>query len=142
MRFTTERHPYLLFYDGECSFCARWVERITKADPSQRLRYSQQQGRTFPQVVQAHPELANINSVVLLKRRLDGGEDVFTRSSAIRESLAGLPKYRLFQFVLNLTPTPLADLAYNFFATNRGRLVARWHNLRPNIESNPELYIE
>jgi predicted DCC family thiol-disulfide oxidoreductase YuxK len=142
MRFTTERHPYLLFYDGECSFCARWVERITRADPTHRLRYSQQQGRTFPQVVQVHPELAGINSVVLLKRRPDGGEDVLTRSSAIREMIAGLPKYRLLQFVLNILPTPVADLGYNFFATYRGKLAARWHHLRPRIEDNKELYVE
>jgi predicted DCC family thiol-disulfide oxidoreductase YuxK len=140
--FTTERHPYLLFYDGECSFCARWVERIVQADPTRRLRYGQQQGRTFARLVQAHPEVAGVNSVVLLKRRPDGGEDVFVRSPAIREAIAGLPKFRFFQFVLSLVPTPIANLGYDFFATYRGTLVARWHHLRPDIESNLELYVE
>jgi predicted DCC family thiol-disulfide oxidoreductase YuxK len=142
MPFTTERHPCLLFYDGDCSFCARWVERITRADPTHRLRYSQQQGRTFPLVVQAHPELAGINSVVLLKRSPDGSEKVFTRSAAIRESMAGLPKYRFFQFVLNVLPARVADLGYDFFATYRGKLVARWHDQRPGIEGNSELYVD
>ena len=142
MPFTTERYPYRLFYDGECSFCARWVERITKADPTHRLRYSQQQGPTFAQVIQAHPELADINSVVLVKRRPDGGEDVFTKSTAIREAIAGLPKYRFLQILLNILPRPVADLGYNFFATYRGTLVARWHRLRPRIEDDKELYVE
>ena len=140
--FTTARYPLLLFYDGECSFCARWVERIVKADPTRRLRYGQQQGHTFARFLQVHPELSGIESVVVLKRRADGGEDVYVRSRAIREAIEGLPKLRFYQFVLKIVPEPIADVGYNFFAKYRGNLVGAWHNLRPPIEQDKELYLE
>ena len=142
IHFTTARHPLLLFYDGECSFCARWVERVVKADPTRRMRYGQQQGHTFSRFLQVHTELSHIESVVVLKRRPDGGEDVYVRSRAIREAIAGLPRLRLFQFILKIVPEPIADVGYNFFAKYRGTLVSAWHSLRPPIEQDKELYVE
>lgn len=140
--FTTARYPLLLFYDGECSFCARWVERIVKADPTRRMRYGQQQGQTFARFLQFHPELSGINSVVVLKRRAGGGEDIYVRSRAIREAIDGLPTLRFYQLVLKIVPEPISDIGYDFFAQYRGTLVSAWHNLRPPIEQDKELYVE
>jgi predicted DCC family thiol-disulfide oxidoreductase YuxK len=139
--FTTERYPLFLFYDNNCSFCVRWVYRVKEADPERRLRYSPQQGQTFPQVVEAHPELRDIESVVLLKRDAAGVEQVYVRSRAIQEAIRGLPKLRFFQFVLAITPRFLADLGYDFFAKYRGTLVGAWHGIRAPIEEDTELYV-
>src|ERR1700733_766771 len=89
---TSERHPLLLFFDGECAFCNRWVNKVKLADHQHRMRYGTKQGRTFQQLAQAHPELANVESVVLVKRCADGGEDFLVRAPAIREVIAGLPE--------------------------------------------------
>lgn len=141
--FTTERYPLLLFYDGDCSFCARWVDRVKKADAAmRRMRYGQQQGKTFQRVKQLHPELANIESVVLLKRRPDGGEDLFLRSEAIHEAIRGLPDFKLFDAVLNTVPKSMAELGYKFIARARGLLFGAWHECRPAIENDRELYVE
>jgi predicted DCC family thiol-disulfide oxidoreductase YuxK len=141
--FTTERYPLLLFYDGDCSFCARWVERVKKADAAmRRMRYGQQQGPTFRRVKQLHPELAKIESVVLLKRRPDGGDDVFVRSEAIHEAIRGLHEMKFFDSLLDIVPKSLADFGYNFIARERGRLFGAWHDDRPSIETDKELYVE
>lgn len=139
---TTAEHPLLLFYDGDCSFCARWVERVKKADTALRLRYGQQQGKTFQQVKQAHPELSGIESVVLLKHRGDGGEDLLLRSEAIHEAIRGLPGFGFFDFVLNVVPKPIADLGYRFIATQRSLLFGKWHECRPAIESDRDRYVD
>src|ERR1700722_2095204 len=97
--FTTGRHPLLLFYDGECSFCNRWVNRVKLADHQHRMRYGAKQGRTFQRLAPAHPELAKVESVVLVKRCADGGEDFLIRAPAIREVIAGLPEFRFFERV-------------------------------------------
>jgi predicted DCC family thiol-disulfide oxidoreductase YuxK len=142
VRFTTERHPFLLFYDGECAFCNRWVARVKDADHQRRMRYGIKQGRTFQQVVQAHPELANVESVVLVERRADGGEDFLVRSAAIREVIKGLPRFRFFEIVLQITPTFISDIGYHIFAKLRAPLFGKWHHCRVPIEADKELYVE
>jgi predicted DCC family thiol-disulfide oxidoreductase YuxK len=129
-RFTTERHPFLLFYDGDCAFCNRWVSRVKDADHQRRMRYGVKQGRTFQQVAQAHPELA------------DGGEDFLVRSAAIREVIKGLPEFRFFERVLQIVPTPISDFGYCIFSKLRAPLFGKWHECRVPIEADRELYVE
>ena len=101
---TSERHPFLLFFDGECAFCDRWVNRVRAADQQRLYRFGTRQGCTFQRLAQAHPELAHVESVVLVKRRGDGGDDYLVRSAAIRELIQGLPEFRFFGLVLRIVP--------------------------------------
>src|SRR5260221_6269423 len=112
---TSERFPLLLFFDGECAFCNRWVNKVKLADHAHRMRYGTKQGRTFQQVAKAHPEFTKVDSVVLVKRRADGGEDFLVRSAAIREVIAGLPRFRFFEVLLQIFPDPLSNLGYRIF---------------------------
>ena len=41
------------------------------------------------------------------KRRADGGDDVYVRSRAIREAIAGLPRLRFYQLILKIVPEPI-----------------------------------
>ncbi len=139
---TSERHPLLLFFDGECAFCNRWVNRVKLADHAHRMRYGAKQGRTFQQLAETHPELANVDSVVLVKRRVDGNEDFLVRSAAIREVIKGLPEFRLFELILRLVPTPLSDLGYRIFSKLRTPLFGKWHHCRVPLEQDHELYVD
>jgi len=142
MRFTTERHPLLLFYDGECAFCNRWVNKVKEADHAHRMRYGTKQGLTFQQVANAHPELARVDSVVLVKRCTNGGEEFLVRSAAIREVIAGLPRFRPFEIALNIFPTAISDLGYRIFSKLRTPLFGKWHHCRIPIEADKDLYVE
>ena len=115
---TTERHPLLLFFDGECAFCNRWVNRVKAADHAHRIRYGTKQGQTFRVVAQAHPQLANVESIVLVKRRGAGGEDFLVRSAAIREIIDGLPGFGLFERLLKVVPLPFPTLGTAFFPSS------------------------
>jgi predicted DCC family thiol-disulfide oxidoreductase YuxK len=139
---TSARHPMLLFFDGECAFCNRWVSRVKDADLQRRIRYGAKQGKTFQRVAQAHPEFVGVESVVLVSRRPDGGEDFLLRSAAIRKVIAGLPKFRFFELVLKICPTFLSDLGYRLFSKMRTLLFSRWAHCRVPIEQDRELYVD
>jgi predicted DCC family thiol-disulfide oxidoreductase YuxK len=116
---TSARHPLALFFDGECCFCNRWVGRVMKADTTHSTRFGAKQGRTFQQVALVHPDVAKIESVVLLQRQPDGREKILVRSAAVLAVIDGLPGYRFFTAVLRLVPRPLSDLGYAIFSKMR-----------------------
>ena len=138
----SEQFPKLLFYDGDCSFCARWVEKVMVADPAHRIRFSKLQGQAFQRVAAAHPELDKRDTVVLLQRKPDGQEKFYTRSTAIRKTIHGLPAFRFFSFILHIVPTPIADLGYRIVANLREPLFGFWANQRPRLEDHREVFLD
>jgi len=139
---TSERHPFLLFFDGECAFCDRWVTRVRQVDHAGRMRFGAKQGRTFQRLAQAHPELAHVESVVLVKRRADGGDEYLVRSAAIRELVQGLPEFRFFRFVLQIVPAPISDIGYRIFSKFRTRIFGKLDQCRAPLPDERELFVE
>ena len=139
---TSDEHPLLLFFDGECAFCNRWVNRVRDADRSHRTRFATKQGETFRRVAQAHPKLAKVDSVVLVRRDVRGREEFLVRSAAARRLIDGLPGFRVFTWVLNLVPLALADLGYRIFAKMRSRLFGKLAQCRVPSESERRLFLD
>ena len=139
---TTARYPMLLFFDGECSFCNRWVAKVKDADPARRIRYSIKQGHAFQRVLAMHPEMAKVDSVVLLTRRDDGTEEITVRSRAIRKVIAGMPRFWFFRLMLAIFPEFVADIGYRIFSKLRAPLFGKWAHCRRPIEEDRELYLD
>jgi predicted DCC family thiol-disulfide oxidoreductase YuxK len=139
---TSERFPMLLFFDGDCAFCNRWVSQVKDADHARRIRFGIKQGKTFQIVAQAHPEAAKVDSVVLLVRRPEGTQDVLVRSAAIRELIKGLPGFRFFELMLQIFPALISDLGYRIFSKLRAPLFGKWSHCRRPIEQDKELYLD
>jgi len=139
---TTVLHPLLLFIDGDCSFCNRWAARVKNADHEHRTRFAYKQGKTFQYVAHIRPDLANVDSLVLVKRNMDGREEFLIRSAAVRTVIDGLPPFRIFDTVLHIVPRLISDLGYRILAKLRGVLFSRWHHIRVPIEEDKELFLE
>ena len=140
--FTQERYPLLLFIDGECAFCNRWAFRLKQADHAHRIRFGAKQGHTYARLAGEHPEFANVESSVVVKRLPNGNEEILVRSAAILAVIAGLPEFRFFEIVLRICPTFLADIGYRIFSKLRTPLFGKWHHCRRPLEEDKELYVE
>ncbi len=139
---TSPEHPLLLFFDGECAFCDRWVMRLKQADRAHRIRFATKQGATFQRVIQARPEFARVASVVVVARRADGSEEFLIRSPAVRELIRGLPGFGFFSALLAVTPTPLANIGYGIFSRLRTRLFGRLDQCRVPTPEERALYLD
>ncbi len=142
MTVTTPEHPHALFFDGECCFCNRWVARLMRADSGRRTRFGAKQGETFRRFATAHPEAANIESIILVQRDAAGNEQVLTKSIAILEAIRGLPRYALASAILKLTPRPLADLGYTIFSKNRKRIFGSQNVCNVVKPADRELFLD
>jgi predicted DCC family thiol-disulfide oxidoreductase YuxK len=116
----------VLLYDGVCGFCNKSVQTILKHDRRGTLRFAALQSEFAKGVVARHPELANVDSVVLAEREPETGrERVSVRSTAalrVASYLGGAWRLCLVAYAI---PTPLRDYLYDLFARNRYRLFGK-----------------
>jgi predicted DCC family thiol-disulfide oxidoreductase YuxK len=139
---TSVDHPFLVFFDGECGFCNHWINQVKDADHAHRIRFGTKQGKTFQEVAKAHPEVARVESIVVISRNGMGHEDILVRSPAVRIVVEGLPGFRFFAFLLQIIPTPICNLGYLIVSRMRSSLLGKLSQCRVPTEQERELFVD
>ncbi|HEU5358149.1 MAG TPA: DUF393 domain-containing protein, partial [Gemmatimonadales bacterium] len=73
----------LLLYDGDCGFCARQVRFLLRHDRRKALRFAPLGGPTARGVLERHPELAGVDSLMWVDDLGGAQERVRVRSEAV-----------------------------------------------------------
>ncbi|MEZ4416541.1 MAG: DCC1-like thiol-disulfide oxidoreductase family protein [Gemmatimonadota bacterium] len=122
--------PILLF-DGLCGFCDGTVRFVLARDRSGSVRFAPLQGTFAASVLERHPELRDVDSLVLVESSANGQEErVWVRSEgAIRLALHLGGVWRLAG-LLRVLPRGLRDRLYDGFARNRYRWFTRYESCR------------
>lgn len=116
----------VLVYDGACGFCAESVRLVLEHDKKKLLRFASRDGDFGRGVLQRHPELADVDSVLWVVPaggELDA-EVVLTRSDAALQVAAYLGGAWRTARAAHLLPRWLRDAAYQLVANHRHRLRA------------------
>ena len=112
----------VLLYDGICGFCNQSIQFILRHDKKGTMLFAALQSDYAKAVLAEHPELAGIDSLVLIERRSDTDEPrISIRSGAalrVARYLAGTWKLALLGYVV---PRALRDFFYDQFAKRRYR---------------------
>ncbi|HYN84264.1 MAG TPA: DCC1-like thiol-disulfide oxidoreductase family protein [Pyrinomonadaceae bacterium] len=116
----------VLLYDGVCGFCNRAVQTVLARDRRGTMRFAALQSDYARRLVERHPSLAGVDSVVYVEPSADGlGERVFVRSDAALRVAAYLGgPWRIF-LAARLIPRAVRDRLYDLFARHRYRLFGR-----------------
>ena len=116
-----QKGQIVIFYDGECGICSRFVRILLYAGVPDRLFFSAQQGPTWQALLAEKPYLRKVDSVGVLTGQ---GDDRQLRlgSEAVLWTMTQLR----FPFCLGWlglwVPVCIRDGAYWLVASNRGRL--------------------
>lgn len=121
LRALIEQHGFILLYDGLCGLCNGTVQFVLARDPGGPMRFATLQGEIGQAAIKAIPELATVDSVVLLHR--DGA---WVRSTAALELARYLGGGWTLALVGYLVPRPLRDWAYDAIARRRYRWFGRY----------------
>lgn len=117
----------ILLYDGVCGLCNTSVRMILRHDARGTMRFAALQSGYGEAIKTRHPELRDVDSMVLVERVSDTGEErVFVRSNAalcIAAYLGGAWKVFL---LFHLLPRVVRDVFYDGFARHRYRLFGRY----------------
>lgn len=112
----------VLLYDGLCGFCSRGVQRILRFESKKTMHFAALQSSYGRSILARHPELEDIDSVVLVESGAEADpERVFVRSDAllhIARYLGGPWNLTLAAYII---PRPVRDYLYDQFAKRRYR---------------------
>ncbi len=115
----------VLFFDGVCGLCNRFVDFTLTHDRAGRIRFSPLQGETARARL-TPADVQSLESVVLVDE-----SGVHRRSSAVVRVLRLLsPGWRIVAGLLWLIPLPLRDFGYKLVAANRYRLFGKKETCR------------
>jgi predicted DCC family thiol-disulfide oxidoreductase YuxK len=110
----------IVYYDGLCPLCDRFVQFVLKRDRGGRFIFAPLQGGTARDRMAGRLSVEAMKTVVL---ETDHGLRI--RSDAALAILAGLGGPWKLTAVLRLVPRPLSDAVYNFIARHRYRWFGR-----------------
>lgn len=109
---------WVLFYDGDCAFCAKSVNRVFDLDHKGVIDFSALQGElSHAHGLENYADLREGSMVVL--REQDGA--IFLRSDALIELGSALGGWCKVAVMGRLIPKCARDAAYKWFARNRHR---------------------
>ena len=121
---TSDGAPVLL-YDGVCGFCNKSVQLILDHDRRGEMRFAALQSDYGQAVLERHPELRGVDSVVFVES-LAGGERVHIRSDAALKVAAYLGGFWKLLLAAKVVPRSLRDYLYDLFARNRYKLFGKY----------------
>ena len=126
MAHSSLEHPILL-YDGLCGFCNGTVQFVVRHDARGVIRFATLQGEFARGVVARHPELAGVDSLILVETSADGQERVYARSSGALRVARHLGGAWHLTRALAIVPLFIRDWAYDLFARHRYRVFGRFN---------------
>jgi len=119
-------HP-ILFYDGVCGLCNRFVQFVLRRDRNDLFRFAALQSSIAARILSRHGiNPGALDTVYVVVNHDLPDERIFSRSDAVLFVLNQLKSpWRQTAFWLGLVPRFVRDWAYNAIAQHRYRIFGR-----------------
>lgn len=114
LRALVAQHGMIVLYDGVCGLCNGFVQWVLKRDDGGPLRFATLQGEIGEAARRAIPELATIDSIVVLHK--DGA---WIKSTAALEVTRYVGGGWALSSAGYIVPRFIRDAVYDFVARNR-----------------------
>lgn len=109
----------VVFFDGKCGLCYRSMKFFQSIDVERRLGFAELEGEAGQELRQRHPELADVDSVVLVEGWKTGDEVVRTHSSAVLHIFKHIGGIWFIFYLGIVIPRVIRDRIYRWVARNR-----------------------
>lgn len=113
-------HPsHLVLFDGQCAVCNRAVQFLLDHDAERRLHFAPLQGTTAADLLQRHPELEELDTLVYVNQLGAADEKIQVHSAAVFAISRLLPAPWRWVAAASVLPRAASDAAYRKFAASR-----------------------
>lgn len=111
----------IVFYDGECNFCNRWVQWIIDRDTGRVFRFASLQSDFANDLFLYFGQKKTLSSIVIFK----DGSEFLAKSEAVSYVFSQLNPGSVIYKMLKVFPRYLSDIGYNCIATVRKKIKMR-----------------
>jgi predicted DCC family thiol-disulfide oxidoreductase YuxK len=118
----------VVFYDGACGLCSRFVQFILKNDKFHVFKFAPLQGTTFQKLNTQYSFVAAVDTVILIYNNR-----VYYKSSAALKIISHLKGPIKVLSVLVIIPAFIRDFVYDFVAKNR----KKWFGINDQCQLLP-----
>lgn len=105
----------IVFYDGECNFCNRWVQWIIDRDAGRVFRFASLRSDFANDLFLHFDKKMTLNSIVIFKE----GPEFLAKSEAVSYIFSQLNAGSVFYKMLKVLPRFLSDIGYDCIAAVR-----------------------
>jgi predicted DCC family thiol-disulfide oxidoreductase YuxK len=118
----------LVFYDGMCGLCDRFVQFLLARDPAGRIRFARLQGELAKrELIPEGHNPADLDSVFVIADWQSPRRRVLSRSRAVLHAIGVVGgRWRVMAAMARIVPPAVADVAYGVIARRRYRLFGRF----------------
>jgi len=121
---TDAGHP-VIFFDGVCGLCNRFVDFVLRRDPKGLFLFSPLQGETAARRLDT-ADIADLKTVVVFD-----GDRAYRKSAAVIRVLGRLGGFwRAAAGLMWIVPRPIRDLGYSWIANNRYAIFGKKETFR------------
>ncbi len=111
-----ENDKKIILFDGVCNLCNGFVQFVINRDKNDVFRYASLQSEIGQQLISERAiDAKTIDSVILI----EPGVAYYIKSDAALQIGRHLKGYRTFSKLLNLIPSSLRNIVYDYTARNR-----------------------
>lgn len=112
----------VLLYDGVCGVCNRAVQTVLRLDPHGGLRFAALDSVFAKAIIERHPEIQDVDSMVFVDNPGEPTERVAVRSAAAHRVANYLGGPWKLLAVLRVLPVSFSDWLYDRLAAVRYRI--------------------
>lgn len=117
-----DRAAPVLLYDGVCGICNRSVQAILRHDKHGTLRFAALDSDFARAIIERHPDLQDIDSMVFVDNPGQPDERVSVRSAALLQAVRYLGGPFRLLLAARIIPAGIRDRLYDRFAAIRYRI--------------------
>lgn len=129
-------NPPVVFFDGVCGLCDRYVDFVMREDQAHVYKVSPLQGETARQ--RLDPDLVkDLNTIVLLE-----DNKTWFKSSAVLRTLKGMGGFWALFYVFIFIPEAIRNLVYDLVARYRYNVFGKSETCRLPTPEERELFLD
>ena len=127
------QNQYIIFFDGQCNLCDRFIGFVFKRDSKRRFFYAPLQGQTAKQKLTIE-EARNLKSIIFLQKGT-----VLKEAPAIQAIMKQL--YPRWSFMIPILSLGMFNFLYRFIARKRYTLFGKKDKLYQPSEEQKKYFL-